>query len=103
MHARCLDTFRVAPLAKGGHLDLSRDVRVGITQIQLEQVRNASRRAPRILTSHTSSQDTAKSIFDARRRITQVDLNRAGSGLMEIVSEPDMRSVFFSSIETRFA
>lgn len=38
-------------------------------------------------------QDTAKSVFDARRRITQVDLNRAGSGLMEIVSEPDMRSV----------
>ncbi|KAF8550387.1 Glutamyl-tRNA amidotransferase B subunit [Imleria badia] len=69
-------TQRYAPLAKGGYLDLpsSRDgVRVGITQIQLEQ-------------------DTAKSIFDARRRITQVDLNRAGSGLMEIVSEPDMRS-----------
>ncbi|KAG8218999.1 glutamyl-tRNA(Gln) amidotransferase subunit B [Butyriboletus roseoflavus] len=67
-------TQRYAPLAKGGYLDLSRDgVRVGITQIQLEQ-------------------DTAKSIFDARRRITQVDLNRAGSGLMEIVSEPEMRS-----------
>ncbi|KAG9317817.1 putative glutamyl-tRNA amidotransferase [Chiua virens] len=66
-------TQRYAPLAKGGYLDLSRGIRVGITQIQLEQ-------------------DTAKSIFDARRRVTQVDLNRAGSGLMEIVSEPDMRS-----------
>ncbi|KAN0097054.1 GatB/GatE catalytic domain containing protein [Tylopilus felleus] len=68
-------TQRYAPLAKGGYLDLPShdDVRVGIIQIQLEQ-------------------DTAKSIFDARRRIIQVDLNRAGSGLMEIVSEPDMRS-----------
>ncbi|KAH7887387.1 GatB/GatE catalytic domain-containing protein [Phlebopus sp. FC_14] len=67
-------TQRYAPLAKGGHLKLSRkDVKVGITQIQLEQ-------------------DTAKSTSDARRRITQIDLNRAGSGLMEIVSEPDMRS-----------
>ena len=45
------------------------------------------------------SQDTAKSIVDARRRCTQVDLNRAGSGLMEIVSEPDMRSVS-SHVET---
>jgi aspartyl-tRNA(Asn)/glutamyl-tRNA(Gln) amidotransferase subunit B len=38
-------------------------------------------------------QDTAKSIFDARRRLTLVDLNRAGAGLMEIVSDPDMRCV----------
>lgn len=45
------------------------------------------------LTSHLYFQDTAKSIIDARRRITQVDLNRAGSGLMEIVSEPDMRFI----------
>ncbi|KAF8437251.1 Glutamyl-tRNA amidotransferase B subunit [Boletus edulis BED1] len=69
-------TQRYVPFAKGGHLDLSSscdNLRVGITQIQLEQ-------------------DTAKSIFDARRGITQVDLNRAGSGLVEIVSEPDMRS-----------
>ncbi|KAL4081424.1 GatB/GatE catalytic domain-containing protein [Scleroderma yunnanense] len=67
-------TQRYAPLARGGYLKLPRDdVRVGITQIQLEQ-------------------DTAKSTFDARRRVSLIDLNRAGSGLMEIVSEPDMRS-----------
>ncbi|KAF9236240.1 GatB/GatE catalytic domain-containing protein [Melanogaster broomeanus] len=67
-------TQRYAPLATGGYLKLSQgDVRVRITQIQLEQ-------------------DTAKSTYDKRRRVTQVDLNRAGSGLMEIVSEPDMRS-----------
>lgn len=28
---------------------------------------------------------------DRRRRITSIDLNRAGAGLMEIVSEPDIR------------
>ncbi|KAG1735696.1 GatB/GatE catalytic domain-containing protein [Suillus paluster] len=67
-------TQRYSPLAKGGYLKLSKgDVAVGITQIQLEQ-------------------DTAKSTFDGIRRISLIDLNRAGSGLMEIVSEPDMRS-----------
>jgi Asp-tRNA(Asn)/Glu-tRNA(Gln) amidotransferase B subunit len=87
----------LAPLAKGGYLDLAReDVRVHITQIQLEQVCSASRtRSTWMLTAHLF-QDTAKSIVDARRRYTQVDLNRAGSGLMEIVSEPDMRSVLKS-------
>jgi Asp-tRNA(Asn)/Glu-tRNA(Gln) amidotransferase B subunit len=49
------------------------------------------RRADNNAYSVHSYQDTAKSTFDARRRVTQVDLNRAGSGLMEIVSEPDMR------------
>ena len=28
---------------------------------------------------------------DRRRRVTSIDLNRAGAGLMEIVSEPDIR------------
>ena len=28
-----------------------------------------------------------------RNRVTAIDLNRAGMGLMEIVSEPDMRYV----------
>jgi aspartyl-tRNA(Asn)/glutamyl-tRNA(Gln) amidotransferase subunit B len=37
--------------------------------------------------------DTAKSTFDARRSLSYIDLNRAGTGLMEIVSEPDMRFV----------
>ncbi|KAH7919539.1 Glutamyl-tRNA amidotransferase B subunit [Leucogyrophana mollusca] len=67
-------TQRYAPLAKGGFLRLAKQgIPVRITQIQLEQ-------------------DTAKSTFDARRRESHVDLNRAGSGLMEIVSEPDLRS-----------
>ncbi|KAA1466549.1 Glutamyl-tRNA amidotransferase B subunit [Dentipellis sp. KUC8613] len=67
-------TQRYAPLAKDGKLDLPQsNVSVRIEQIQLEQ-------------------DTAKSTFDPRRRLSSIDLNRAGTGLMEIVSRPDMRS-----------
>lgn len=38
------------------------------------------------------SQDTGKSTFDPRRKLSFIDLSRAGAGLMEIVSEPDIRS-----------
>ena len=37
------------------------------------------------------TKDTAKTTFDARKRVSSIDLNRAGTGLMEIVSKPDMR------------
>ncbi|MGH7016041.1 MAG: Asp-tRNA(Asn)/Glu-tRNA(Gln) amidotransferase subunit GatB [Caulobacteraceae bacterium] len=37
-------------------------------------------------------QDAGKSIHDAEPNATLVDLNRAGTALMEIVSHPDMRS-----------
>ena len=30
-------------------------------------------------------------MIDPRRRLSSIDLNRAGMGLMEIVSKPDMR------------
>lgn len=43
--------------------------------------------------THRTSQDTGKSTFDPRRKLSSIDLSRAGAGLMEIVSEPDMRSV----------
>jgi len=46
---------------------------IGITRLHLEQ-------------------DAGKSIHDRDPRTTHVDLNRAGVALMEIVSEPDMRS-----------
>jgi len=46
---------------------------VGITRLHLEQ-------------------DAGKSLHDQDPAFTFVDLNRAGVGLMEIVSEPDMRS-----------
>ena len=38
-------------------------------------------------------QDTGKSSFESRRHLSAIDLNRAGTGLMEIVSSPDMRLV----------
>ncbi len=37
-------------------------------------------------------QDSGKSIHDYHVDYTLVDLNRAGIGLLEIVSEPDMHS-----------
>jgi aspartyl-tRNA(Asn)/glutamyl-tRNA(Gln) amidotransferase subunit B len=46
---------------------------VGITRLHLEQ-------------------DAGKSLHDQHPTLTFVDLNRAGIGLMEIVSEPDIRS-----------
>ena len=57
------------------HLDLEGGAArtVGITRIHLEQ-------------------DAGKSVHDRDPRATHVDLNRSGIALMEIVSEPDMRS-----------
>ncbi|WVQ81820.1 glutamyl-tRNA(Gln) amidotransferase subunit B, mitochondrial [Cryptococcus sp. DSM 104549] len=66
------------PLARDGHLQIKegdnhspRTFNVGIKQLQVEQ-------------------DTAKS--QSVGSAVLVDLNRAGTGLMEIVTEPDMRS-----------
>ena len=57
------------------HLDLEDGASrtVGITRLHLEQ-------------------DAGKSVHDRDPRATHVDLNRSGIALMEIVSEPDMRS-----------
>ncbi|WP_019894379.1 Asp-tRNA(Asn)/Glu-tRNA(Gln) amidotransferase subunit GatB [Hydrogenovibrio halophilus] len=60
----------------GGSLDIEVDGqtrRIGITRAHLEE-------------------DAGKSIHDAFPGMTGVDLNRAGTPLLEIVSEPDMRS-----------
>ena len=64
------------PLCTGGHVEVSRDgasKRVRLTRIHMEE-------------------DAGKNIHDARGDHSLVDLNRAGVPLMEIVSEPDMRS-----------
>src|SRR5712691_11828264 len=55
---------------------------VGITRLHLEQ-------------------DAGKSLHDQHPRETYVDLNRAGIGLMEIVSEPDLRSAQEAGIYLR--
>ncbi len=69
----------VQPLAEHGWLDVAVDgakKRIGITRIHLED-------------------DAGKSIHDGFKdseRYTYVDLNRSGTPLIEIVSEPDIRS-----------
>ena len=64
------------PICEHGVLTIHTDVeskRVGITRIHLEN-------------------DAGKNIHDSVENVSQVDLNRAGTPLVEIVSEPDMRS-----------
>jgi aspartyl-tRNA(Asn)/glutamyl-tRNA(Gln) amidotransferase subunit B len=64
------------PLAEKGHLDIEVDGeirRIGITRIHLEE-------------------DAGKLIHDEFRPVSYVDLNRTGVPLIEIVSEPDIRS-----------
>jgi len=66
-------------LAQNGKIDISPldgldySLTVGIEQLQLEQ-------------------DTGKSLHDVYPGQTLIDLNRAGTGLMEIVTKPDMRT-----------
>jgi aspartyl-tRNA(Asn)/glutamyl-tRNA(Gln) amidotransferase subunit B len=55
---------------------------IGITRLHLEQ-------------------DAGKSLHDQHPSLTYVDLNRAGIGLMEIVSEPDLRSAEEAAIYVR--
>ncbi|KAJ7644265.1 Glutamyl-tRNA amidotransferase subunit B, mitochondrial [Roridomyces roridus] len=67
-------TQHYAPIALNGYLCIpGRDSPIRIKQIQLEQ-------------------DTAKSTFNPRTRTSSIDLNRAGAALVEIVTEPDLRS-----------
>jgi aspartyl-tRNA(Asn)/glutamyl-tRNA(Gln) amidotransferase subunit B len=64
------------PLATGGHLDVMADgeeKKIGITRVHMEE-------------------DAGKSIHDRYAGVTAIDLNRAGVPLIEIVSEPDIRS-----------
>ncbi len=60
----------------------------GAVEIALE---DGTARTVRIARLHLE-QDAGKSLHDRDPRRTWVDLNRAGVALMEIVSEPDMRS-----------
>src|ERR687883_1281430 len=67
-----------APLATRGHLQIGAyasgaPIVVGITRVHLEE-------------------DAGKSIHDRYPGLTAIDLNRAGVPLIEVVSEPDMRS-----------
>jgi aspartyl-tRNA(Asn)/glutamyl-tRNA(Gln) amidotransferase subunit B len=66
------------PLATGGHLVIGKaengaNIQVGITRLHMEE-------------------DAGKSIHDRYPGATAIDLNRAGVPLIEIVSEPDIRT-----------
>jgi aspartyl-tRNA(Asn)/glutamyl-tRNA(Gln) amidotransferase subunit B len=64
------------PIVGNGHLDIDIDgatKRVGVTRAHLEE-------------------DAGKSLHEDFHGLTGIDLNRAGTPLLEIVSEPDMRS-----------
>src|SRR3990167_3773544 len=64
------------PLAQRGHLDIVADhapKRIGITRIHLEE-------------------DAGKLLHEASQTESYVDFNRTGVPLLEIVSEPDLRS-----------
>ena len=64
------------PIVGNGHLDIDVDgetKRIGITRAHLEE-------------------DAGKSLHEDFHGLTGIDLNRAGTPLLEIVSEPDMRS-----------
>lgn len=64
------------PICHGGFIDIELDEydkRIGITRIHMEE-------------------DAGKSIHDQDPYNTLVDLNRAGTPLIEIVSEPDLRT-----------
>ena len=66
------------PIVGLGHIDIQLEdgsiKRIGVTRAHLEE-------------------DAGKSIHDQFEGMTGIDLNRAGTPLLEIVSEPDMRSV----------
>ncbi|MEY3288584.1 MAG: hypothetical protein RLZZ419_826 [Pseudomonadota bacterium] len=64
------------PIVGVGHLDIDVDgitKRIGVTRAHLEE-------------------DAGKSLHENFHGLTGIDLNRAGTPLLEIVSEPDMRS-----------
>ena len=64
------------PICLGGHIDIVVDgehKRIGVTRIHMEE-------------------DAGKLVHDEQEAVSYVDLNRAGTPLLEIVSEPDMRS-----------
>jgi len=64
------------PIAENGHIDIEADGKkktIGLTRIHMEE-------------------DAGKLIHDTSRPVSKVDFNRTGVPLIEIVSEPDIRT-----------
>ena len=68
------------PIVEGGHLD-----------IQVGEGDKAYPKTIRLTRAHLE-EDAGKSLHEDFQGFTGIDLNRAGTPLLEIVSEPDMRS-----------
>src|SRR5579859_1247726 len=79
-----------ADLPQGYQISQYKDPIVGEGEVLVERD-DASAFTVRIERLHLE-QDAGKSIHDLDPNATYVDLNRAGTALMEIVSKPDMRS-----------
>ncbi len=77
-------------LPQGYQISQYKDPIVGAGEIEVERD-DGSSFSVRIERLHLE-QDAGKSIHDLDPNATLVDLNRAGTALMEIVSHPDMRS-----------
>lgn len=77
-------------LPQGYQISQFLDPVVGTGEIEID-LENGTSRTIGITRLHLE-QDAGKSIHDMDPRKTLIDLNRSGVALMEIVSEPDMRS-----------
>ncbi len=79
-----------ADLPAGYQISQYKSPIVGKGEVVLDMPDGATRRVG--ITRLHIEQDAGKSLHDQHPSLTYVDLNRAGIGLMEIVSEPDIRS-----------
>ncbi len=66
-------------------------VKNGVITVQVGEGEAAYEKTVRITRAHLE-EDAGKSLHDDFHGMTGIDLNRAGTPLLEIVSEPDMRS-----------
>ncbi|HEX6828101.1 MAG TPA: Asp-tRNA(Asn)/Glu-tRNA(Gln) amidotransferase subunit GatB [Burkholderiales bacterium] len=71
------------PVVQGGTIEIQAGPSTGSGQAEAKVVR---------LTRAHLEEDAGKSLHEDFRGMTGIDLNRAGTPLLEIVSEPDMRS-----------
>ena len=79
-----------ADLPTGYQITQYKDPIVGRGEIVLDLAGGATRTVG--ITRLHLEQDAGKSLHDQHPTLSYIDLNRAGVALMEIVSEPDMRS-----------
>ena len=84
------------PICEGGWLDIAREATIerhARREATIERHARAEGRSKRIrLTRAHLEEDAGKNLHDLGDGASHVDLNRAGTPLLEIVSEPDLRS-----------